>query len=55
MDMLKAYGPHKLAEITVRDIANKRRKKDQEVYAYFKNTFENKKMHWGIAFGGYRR
>ncbi|EPB8184953.1 hypothetical protein P5E99_15615 [Clostridium perfringens] len=42
MDMLKAYGPHKLAEITVRDIANKRRRKDQEVYAYFKNTFERK-------------
>lgn len=30
MDMLKAYGPHKLAEITVRDIANKRRKKNKK-------------------------
>lgn len=28
MDMLKAYGPHELAKITVRDIANKRRKKE---------------------------
>lgn len=55
MDMLKAYGPKILAEMTARDIANKRRRKDQEVYAYFKNTFERKKMHWGIGFGGYRR
>lgn len=55
MDMLKTYGPHELAQMTVKDIAAKRKRKEQEVLGYFKNTFENKKMHWGISFGGYRR
>lgn len=55
MDMLKEYGPKILAEMTVKDIAARRKHREQDVLGCFKDTFENKKMHWGIGFGGYRR
>lgn len=55
MDMLKTYGPHELAKMTSRDLANKGKKKEQDVLGYFKDTFEHKKKNWGICFGGYRR
>lgn len=55
MDMLKEYGAHKLAYITYREIAYRRKTKEQDLYGYYKTRNLKRKLKWGIAYGGYRR
>ncbi|WP_010295967.1 hypothetical protein [Clostridium senegalense] len=43
-----------LADMTIKDIAKRKKKKDDDFYAYKKEYSINKKRGWNVRYGGTR-